>query len=228
MIARRRGHEARERAGAAFEPRDDRVEGATRLERIRMLNRFELEEDIGTGEIRQPRRAHERRPSHVRRNSPSRAQHLEQRHACLVRISPSCWVNADRASTSPTPAWRAALMTSVCTWDAKPTVGTAASAASCFMADTISSGLVRGLLRSRITSVGAFFRISASAASVERAKTTDTPSCLAAVLILDENIKSSSTATIMADHDTGESGRRSLLQEWLRRRMRGDPRGGAG
>src|SRR6185503_11744610 len=71
------------------------------------------------------------------------------------------------------------------------------SAASCFIADTMPNGLVRALLRSRITSVGVVFRISVSADSLERGKTTGTPSRLAVVLILDENIKSSSTATIM-------------------------------
>src|ERR1043165_4019903 len=48
-----------------------------------------------------------------------------------------------------------------------------------------------------MTRLGVIFRISASADSLVRAKTTRMPSCCAAVLILDENIKSSSTATIM-------------------------------
>src|SRR4030095_9912402 len=81
--------------------------------------------------------------------------------------------------------------------DAKPTVGIEASAASSFIAVTMPSGSVRGLLRSSTTRLGGAFLISASADSSDLAKTTRTPSCCAAVLILDENIKSSSTATIM-------------------------------
>src|SRR4051794_24525243 len=66
------------------------------------------------------------------------------------------------------------------------------------MAATIASGVVRGLLRSRITSDGGDFRISASAASAERANATATPSCDAVVLIFDVNIRSSRTAKIIA------------------------------
>src|SRR6476620_10245323 len=61
----------------------------------------------------------------------------------------------------------------------------------------MASGLARALFRSRITREGAPLRISASAASADRANVTATPSWFAAVLIFDENIKSSSTATIM-------------------------------
>src|SRR5260370_39428311 len=89
------------------------------------------------------------------------------------------------------------------------------------------SGLVRVLFRSRITSDGFALRIAASAASADRANVTATPSWCAAVLIFDENIKSSSTATIMDPHDTGDAGGRSLLQERLCRRLRDDERGGA-
>src|SRR5258708_31399328 len=59
------------------------------------------------------------------------------------------------------------------------------------------SGLMRALCRSRITSAGLALRIAASAAPADRANVTPTPSWLAAVLIFDENMKSSSTATIM-------------------------------
>src|SRR5256885_16899119 len=58
-------------------------------------------------------------------------------------------------------------------------------------------GSVRVLFRSRITSDGFALRMAASAASADRANVTATPSWFAAVLIFDENIKSSSTATIM-------------------------------
>ena len=54
---------------------------------------------------------------------------LPERYA-RVRISASRAVNADRAITSPTPAWRAASMRSVWTCDTKPTVGIDASAGS--------------------------------------------------------------------------------------------------
>ena len=64
------------------------------------------------------------------------------------------------------------------------------------MTATVPSGSVRGLFRSKITSAGALFRMSASAASADRAKVTATPSWVAAVLILDVNIKSSRTAKI--------------------------------
>src|SRR6266545_4401380 len=59
------------------------------------------------------------------------------------------------------------------------------------------SGSVRVLFRSRMTSDGLALRISASAAADDRANVTASPSWFAAVLIFDENIKSSSTATIM-------------------------------
>jgi len=59
------------------------------------------------------------------------------------------------------------------------------------------SGFVRGLFKSKMTSEGAFVRISVNAASADRAKETETPSWFAVVLILDENIKSSRTAKIM-------------------------------
>src|SRR5258706_3467842 len=61
----------------------------------------------------------------------------------------------------------------------------------------MQSGLLRALFRSRITSADVALRISASAASADRTNVTPTPSWLAAVLIVDENIKSSSTATMM-------------------------------
>jgi hypothetical protein len=53
------------------------------------------------------------------------------------------------------------------------------------------------LLRSKITSDGAALRIAVSAPSAERAKVSATPSWFAAVLIFEENIRSSSTAKIM-------------------------------
>jgi hydroxyacylglutathione hydrolase len=77
-------------------------------------------------------------------------------------------------------------------------VGTRASAASCFIDATIASGVVRALFRSRITSDGFDARISASAASADRANATPTPSWFAAVRIFDVNIRSSRTAKIIA------------------------------
>src|SRR5436190_12599257 len=71
-----------------------------------------------------------------------------------------------------------------------------ASEGSAFIDATIPSGSARPALRSRMTSVGVAFRISVSAASRERAKATSTPSRLAAVRILDVNIKSSTIARI--------------------------------
>jgi hypothetical protein len=56
---------------------------------------------------------------------------------------------------------------------------------------------VRGLLRSKITSDGGALRISASAAAEERANASGTPSCVAAVLIFELNIRSSRTARII-------------------------------
>jgi hypothetical protein len=115
---------------------------------------------------------------------------------CRVRISGSCIVKVDRAMISPTPACRAASMTSVRTCDTNPRVGIAASAGSLLMAATVPSGSVRPLLRSKITSAGGLFRISASAESRERANVTGTPSWPAVVLILDANIRSSTIARI--------------------------------
>ena len=48
-----------------------------------------------------------------------------------------------------------------------------------------------------MTSVGGSFRMAASAASVERAKVTVFPSCVAVVFTFELNIKSSRTAKIM-------------------------------
>ena len=76
-------------------------------------------------------------------------------------------------------------------------VGIDANAGSFLMAATRPRGSVRGLLRSRMTSAGAAFRISASAASGDRANITDIPSWFAVVRILDVNIKSSRSARIM-------------------------------
>jgi hypothetical protein len=117
-------------------------------------------------------------------------------HYLRVRISGSRAVNADRAITSPTPAWRAASMSSVWTCDTKPTVGIDASAGSPLMAATVPSGSVRALFRSKMTSEGVSFRICSNAATLDFAKTTGTPSCPAVVLILDVNIRSSTTAKI--------------------------------
>jgi hypothetical protein len=89
-------------------------------------------------------------------------------------------------------------MTSVCTCDTYPTVGTDDSAGSCFIDATSPSGFARVLFKSSITSDGAAFRIALSATSAERANVTATPIRLAVVLILDVNIKSSRTAKIMA------------------------------
>jgi hypothetical protein len=99
---------------------------------------------------------------------------------------------------SPTPACRAASMMSVRTCDTNPRVGMAASDGSLFIAAAVPRGSVRPLLRSKMTSDGARWRISASAASRERAKLTGTPSWPAVVLILDVNIKSSTIARIMS------------------------------
>ena len=68
-------------------------------------------------------------------------------------------MKADLAITWPTPACRAASMTSVCTCDANPTVGIAARVGSIFIASTVPIGSVRGLLRSKMTSDGGFFRM---------------------------------------------------------------------
>ena len=87
-------------------------------------------------------------------------------------------------------------MRSVWTCDTKPTVGIDASAASRLMAATVPSGSVRALFRSKMTSEGAPVRIWSSAASLDFAKTTGTPSRPAVVLILDVNIRSSTTAKI--------------------------------
>src|SRR3954465_824940 len=73
-----------------------------------------------------------------------------------------------------------------------------ASAGSSFIAATIASGLMRVLLRSRITSVVGFLRIVSSAPSTEREKRRSTLSWLAAVLIFELNMRSSSTAKIIA------------------------------
>ena len=64
------------------------------------------------------------------------------------------------------------------------------------MAATVPNGSVRALFRSKMTSDGASFRIWSSAESLDFAKATGTPSCLAVVLILDVNIRSSTTAKI--------------------------------
>ena len=69
------------------------------------------------------------------------------------------------------------------------------------MPATIASGFVRALFKSRITSDGGAFRISASAPSADRAKVTATPSWPAVVLIFEVNIRSSRTAKIITDHD---------------------------
>ena len=113
-----------------------------------------------------------------------------------MRISASRAVNADRASTSPTPAWRAASMRSVWTCETKPTVGIDVSAGSRRIAATVPNGSVRVLFKSKMTRDGASFRIWSSAAPLDRAKATGTQICPAAVLILEVNIRSSTTAKI--------------------------------
>ena len=87
-------------------------------------------------------------------------------------------------------------MSSVWTCETKPTVRIDASAGSRFMDATVPSGSVRALFRSKITSDGASFRIWSSAELLDRAKATGTPICPAVVLILDVNIRSSTTAKI--------------------------------
>src|SRR4029077_19604346 len=73
-----------------------------------------------------------------------------------------------------------------------------ASAASCFIAATIARGPMRSLFKSKITSVVSCFRIVSSAPSTERENRRSTPSWLAAVLIFELNMRSSSTARIIA------------------------------
>src|ERR1044072_5066873 len=65
------------------------------------------------------------------------------------------------------------------------------------MAATMASGLMRGVFRSKMTSDGGALRISASAASADRANDTCAPIWFAVVRILDVNIKSSKTAKII-------------------------------
>src|SRR6266446_3254958 len=100
-----------------------------------------------------------------------------------------------------------------------------ASAGSCFIDATMPSGSVRALLRSRITSDGAFLRISLSAASADRANATATPSCPAAVLIFDVNMRSSRTAMIIGCHDNPRRNRRAVHAERLRGRLPEDEGG---
>src|SRR5262249_3121493 len=92
----------------------------------------------------------------------------------------------------------AALMTSDCTCDTKPMVGTRASTLSRFISAIVPSGSALRLFRSKITNAGALFRISPSAAAAARANTTAPPSWEAACLIFEVNIKSSRTARITA------------------------------
>lgn len=87
-------------------------------------------------------------------------------------------------------------MTSLCRCEAKPIVGIVASAGSFFISASVGSGSVRALLRSKITSDGTLFRISASASADERAKRTEVPMCVAAFLIFEVNKRSSRTANI--------------------------------
>jgi len=111
-------------------------------------------------------------------------------------ISPNRIVNDDRASTLSIPAARAALMTSLCRCEAKPIVGIVARAGSFFISASVDSGSVRAPLRSKITSDGTLFRISAIASADDRAKRTAVPICVAALLIFDVNKRSSRTAKI--------------------------------
>ena len=86
VVARRRGDDARRRL-AAFEARDDGVEGAAGLERVGKLLRFELQTNARAGEIRQPRRFDEGRPTEVGRNPSSRGEDVSEVHA---RGCPRC------------------------------------------------------------------------------------------------------------------------------------------
>src|SRR3954451_5214770 len=69
------------------------------------------------------------------------------------------------------------------------------------MAATVPKGSVRGLLRSRMTRLGEFSRIAVMAAPDDRANETVRPSCPAAALIFEANIKSSTMASTMTGHN---------------------------
>jgi len=75
------------------------------------------------------------------------------------RMSARFMAKAERATTEPMPAARAASIVAVSTCDTKPSVGMEASDASPFIAASVPIGSVRGLLRSKMTSDGASARI---------------------------------------------------------------------
>src|SRR5687768_11724020 len=88
-------------------------------------------------------------------------------------------------------------MTSSCTCDTKPSVGMFQSDRSAFIAAIASIGRIFALSRSKITSRGDFARIDSSTCSAARSKYTSAPRVLAAVSILMEKKRSSTTATII-------------------------------
>src|SRR5262249_12667051 len=178
-------------------PRDDGVEGAARLERVGHLHRFHFDRHARPRRVGEPQGMQQRRAAQMRRDPLAGKEDVDHRFRMSARFA----VNADRGRTWSTPAWRAALITSTCTCDAYPTVLTPASAGSLFMPATIASGFVRGLFKSKMTSDGVVFFISASALSGDRANCTTTPSWCAVVLIFDVNIRSSRTAKIIVAHD---------------------------
>ena len=79
----------------------------------------------------------------------------------------------------------------------------------------LPSGSVPLPFKSKMTRAGGFSRISASAETPDRTKATGTPSRFAVVLILDVNIKSSTSARITGN-DNRDAGSGAVLQERLR------------
>jgi hypothetical protein len=78
--------------------------------------------------------------------------------------------NADRASTWSMPAARAAAIVSAWTCETKPSVGTARSSGSSFMAATVSMGRSLAASRSKTTSRGFLSLIASSVRSPVRSK----------------------------------------------------------
>src|SRR5207249_3149340 len=70
---------------------------------------------------------------------------------------------------------------------------------SFFIAASVPSGSARALLRSKITRAGTSARIAASAAAGVAANLTSTPACVAADLIFDLNMRSSTRARIIPE-----------------------------